>query len=282
MVAIILLVILASAFALQIVTGGFPVEFFEFPLNVVILILWLIGVLWLWSSRRKSLLVSFLLSPSATFSSVLMLIAACLYMGFTGSRSFSSSWIFVLLIIYLQTVLLFVILRGWREATPTGARLGPVRVRFLLLHLGMLIAMTSAFWGSPDSRTLRMKVTEGISTNEAYAMDGAPEFLDYEVELKDFNLQTYDNDMPSDFSAVIAAAGKTTTLRVNHPFRVGFGEQIYLSSYDAEAGPESDYCILQIVQEPWKGMTLAGMVMMLAGALLLFIAGPRKRYNDID
>jgi hypothetical protein len=146
----------------------------------------------------------------------------------------------------------------------------------------MLIAMTSAFWGAPDSRTLRMKVTEGMSTNEAYAMDGAPEFLDYEVELKDFNLQTYDNDMPSDFSAVIAAAGKTTTLRVNHPFRVGFGEQIYLSSYDAEAGPESDYCILQIVQEPWKGMTLAGMVMMLAGALLLFIAGPRKRYNDID
>lgn len=282
MVAIILLIILASALALQILTGGFPVGFFAFPLNVVILTLWLVCALWLWNSRKKSLLVSYLLSPSATFSSILMLVAACLYMGFSGNRSFSSSWVFVAIVIYLQTVLMFVILRGWREATPTGARLGPVRIRFVLLHLGMLIALSSAFWGSPDSRTLRMKVMEGIPSNEAYAMDGSPEFLDYELELKDFDLQTYDNGMPSVYTAEILVAGKAAVLKVNHPFRAAFGENIYLSSYDAEAGSESDYCILQIVREPWKGVTLAGMVMMLAGALLLFIAGPRKRYNDID
>lgn len=282
MVAIILLIILASALALQILTGGFPVGFFAFPLNVVILTLWLVCALWLWNSRKKSLLVSYLLSPSATFSSILMLVAACLYMGFSGNRSFSSSWVFVAIVIHLQTVLMFVILRGWREATPTGARLGPVRIRFVLLHLGMLIALSSAFWGSPDSRTLRMKVMEGIPSNEAYAMDGSPEFLDYELELKDFDLQTYDNGMPSVYTAEILVAGKAAVLKVNHPFRAAFGENIYLSSYDAEAGSESDYCILQIVREPWKGVTLAGMVMMLAGALLLFIAGPRKRYNDID
>jgi hypothetical protein len=39
-------------------------------------------------------------------------------------------------------------------------------------------------------------------------------------------------------------------------------------------GAESSYCILEIVREPWKYLTVAGIVMLLAGALLLFIGGP--------
>ena len=33
---------------------------------------------------------------------------------------------------------------------------------------------------------------------------------------------------------------------------------------------------MQIVREPWRGLTLAGIVMLLLGAFMLFVAGPGK------
>jgi uncharacterized membrane protein HdeD (DUF308 family) len=33
-------------------------------------------------------------------------------------------------------------------------------------------------------------------------------------------------------------------------------------------------CVLQIVREPWRHTALAGILLMIAGALLLFIQGP--------
>ena len=91
-----------------------------------------------------------------------------------------------------------------------------------------------------------------------------------------------ESKVPSDFRADVLIAGEPVTLKVNHPYTVRYGEQVYLSGYDAQAGDDSQYCIIQIVREPWKYWALAGIIMMLAGAFMLFIGGPRKRYNDID
>lgn len=282
MASIVLIIILAVAFALQLLTGSFPVGFFAFPLNLICLLIWLAIMTWMWAERRKSIFVTYMLSPSATFSSILLVLSASLIVGFTGRRDLTSTWVFVTLIFLFQSVLFFVILRGWRAATPTGARLGPVRWRFILLHAGLLIAVGSSFWGAPDTQTSRLKAMTGIPVAEAVSMDGTPHWLDYEIELKKFDMKTYDSGVPSDFSAEVVIAGKPVVLRVNHPYTASFGEQVYLSGYDTAAGPESEYCILQIVREPWKYGTVVGIIMMLAGALLLFIGGPRKRYNDID
>jgi hypothetical protein len=282
MIAIILIIVLALAFVLQFLTGGFPVSFFAFPLNLICMLLWLLIMLGLWKTLRKSLFIRYMLSPNATFSSILLVMAACLFMGFTGWRSIAVSWVFVALLLYLQTVLLFVLLRGWRDATPTGARLGSVRWRFVLLHGGLMLMIASAFWGRPDSQTMRMKIHEGSAAVEVYRMDGTPTFLDYEVELKDFRMEKYETDVPSDFSADVLVDGKPVTLRVNHPYSVNLSEQIYLSGYDVAAGADSDYCILQVVKEPWKYGIVAGVVLTLLGAMLLFIAGPKKKYRDLD
>lgn len=282
MALIVLIIILVSALALQLLAGNFPVGFFAFPLNIICMLIWLALAFWLWTERKKSLVVTYLISPSATFSSIFLLLAASLVIGFTGRRDSASSWVFVAVLFLFQTVLLFVIFRGWRAATPTGARLGPVRWRFILLHVGLLAAVASAFWGAPDSQTLRLKAVAGIPTTEAVAMEGTPQWLDYEVELCRFDMETYDSGLPSDFTAEVLIAGKPVQLKVNHPYTVSFGRQVYLSGYDTAAGPDSGYCILQIVSEPWKYGTVIGIIMMLAGALLLFVGGPRKRYNDTD
>ena len=59
-------------------------------------------------------------------------------------------------------------------------------------------------------------------------------------------------------------------ITVNHPYSVRLGEDIYLASA-SEGG-----CVFQIVREPWRYFALAGILMLLAGAFLLFIKGPRR------
>lgn len=257
--------------------SAFPSDFFAFPLNLIFLVLWGVGCALLWVHCRKTLLVRFLLSPAATFISIGLFAVLCLVIGFTGMRSLAGSWVSVAVSLLLQTVLLFVIMRGWRRPTASGARLGAIRWRFLLLHVGLLVAVGSAFWGAPDGRTLRMKAYLGVQGQEAYYMDGRQTWLPYTVTLQVFDVQEYDNGVPSAYRAVVEVDGVAAEIEVNDPYARGFGEDIYLVGYDVAKGTESSYCILEIVREPWKYLTVTGIVMLLIGAVLLFIGGPDRR-----
>ena len=81
------------------------------------------------------------------------------------------------------------------------------------------------------------------------------------------------------FEAKMLVNGENVVLKVNEPYNVSFGKDLYLVGFDSMY--DSDSCILQVVYEPWRYGALAGVVMMLAGAFLLFVGGPRRR-NDED
>lgn len=277
---VILFVYLAIALALQLLTGDFPVALFAFPLNVIVMLLWLTGLYWSWNRHRKSLFVSFMLSKGATLSAVVLFLAFALVIGLSGRRTIVDTWVFVAFMLYFQTVLLFVIMRGWRAQTATGAHVGAIRWRFILNHAGILIAVSSAFWGAPDSETVRLRAFKDVPVREAVRMDGTASWLSYEIELKDFKIDTYENGIPAMYEAEMLIDGEPVTLKVNHPYPKGFGGNVYLTGYDSSAGAESGYCVIQVVREPWKYGAVAGVVMMLAGALLLFAAGPKKRYGE--
>lgn len=279
---IILILCLALSLVLHFMTDGFPVMFFTFPLNLILALIWSGGMIWLWKSRRKSLFVDFMLSKGATISAVTLFLVYCIIIGITGRRELASSWISVVILLYLQTVLLFVILRGWRMASATRARIGDIRWRFLLNHAGLLIAVSSAFWGTPDSQTMRLQAVNGIPVKEAYRMDGSRVWLPYDIILNDFRIDTYDNGVPSMYEADMVIDGNEVTLRVNEPYSYSLGEDIYLTGYETNSGSESRYCIIQIVHEPWKYFALTGIIMMLSGALLLFINGPKRRLGEND
>lgn len=278
---IILIIYLAVALALQFLTGNIPLSFLAFPLNLILATIWVFLMLSMWKNHRKSLFVEFMLSRGATLTSIVLFLCFSLVIGITGKRELVSTWVFAAVMLYLQTVLFFVILRGWRAPTATGARLGTVRWRFLINHAGLLLALASAFWGVPDSETLRLQVYRDVPSREAYRMDGALSMLTYEVELKEFTVSRYENGTPSMFEAEVLIEGKPVTLRVNEPYSRSFGEDIYLSGYDMNDSDKTGSCVLQIVREPWKYSALIGIILMLSGALLLFVGGPR-RINDDD
>jgi hypothetical protein len=104
-------------------------------------------------------------------------------------------------------------------------------------------------------------------------------WLDYSLTLNGFDVTYGDDDMPSDYRANVTVDGMTIELRVNHPYCIKPGVDLYLSGYDTV---NEEFCVLQIVREPWRYGALTGVIMMLIGAFMLFVGGPRRRNNELD
>lgn len=237
--------------------------FFAFPLNLLLAALWVVGLVILWRNHKESAVTKFLLSPAATISSISLFLASCLWMGLSGDSDFHVSIIFVLVLLYMLSVVLMVTLRGWRRTD------GKIRWRFLFIHAGLLIAVGSAFWGSPDSSELRVRLSEGQVAQTAYELDGSITGLRHTLELIGYSAEYSSEGKPVHYEARVSVDGQApSTITVNNPLSVGIGQDIYLASIS------DDGCVLQIVIEPWRYLALAGIIMLLAGAFMLFIKGP--------
>lgn len=240
-------------------------SFFAFPLNLLLAVLWTMGWVWMWKSCPQSKVVRFLLSPAATVLAFCLLTASCLWLGISGDRDFTQSVIFIVILLFVLTVLLLITVRGWK--TPSGV----IRWRFLFVHAGLLIAVGSGFWGAPDSLEMRVVLERGQQTRAAYTMDGDMTGLGYEIRLEDYVAEFSDDGKPVHYEASVSIdGGAPVLLHVNDPYSVKIGEDVYLASVSAR------HCVLQIVREPWRYFALAGILMLLGGAFMLFINGPRR------
>lgn len=241
-------------------------ELFAFPVNLILALVWGGIILWLWKDYRRSVFVRWFLSPLATLSSILLFGSVCLVAGFAGVEC-TRSWWFTSELFFMMTVLAFVLLRGLRDAG------GKLRYRFILNHFGLLTVLVSLFFGSPDKDVLRLSLTPGMTSNIAYREDGSMDKLRYEVFLEDFRTDYYENGVPAVYEASISVDGKTVSLKVNSPYAARFAEQIYLVS---ASGPQAQGgCVLQVVRQPWKWLTVIGIILMVTGAVLLFVQGPQ-------
>lgn len=241
----------------------FPMVFFRFPMNIILMALWLYGVVELYRRGAKSVVARYLLSVSATVTSIFVLAVGCIVMGLQR-RPATDSYLFLMAILFALTQLTMVTLRGWRNSSG-------VRWLFLLCHAGLLLVLAAGFWGAPDKDVMRMRVTAEPSREMLYE-NGSRGVVDYTLALKDLRVEYYSNGTPSSYEADVEVADRVVTLSVNHPYRVSMGEHIYLTSVDEKGST----CIVQLVRQPWQKVTLAGIVMLIAGAVLMFLRGPRR------
>ncbi len=250
--------------------GPFPVELFRFPLNVLTMVLWLLALGYLYRNRTTSEMARLLLSREATYLSLFILAATGIALGLERKPS-TDAWPVVIGLFFVLSHTTLVILRGWRNGSG-------VRWRFVITHLGLLLALGAGFWGAPDREQLRMATTSE-PTNEAYTMSGAPRMLPYDIALTDSRIELSSSGTPTLYEATITVEGVERRLRVNHPYDRTIAEKIYLISFGTTTTGER-YAIIEIVREPWQWITASGIVMLIAGAGLFFARGPRRKYND--
>ena len=255
------------SFMIELCFGSFPVGLFRFPLNILVLALWVVLLTMLYRNRTTNACSRFMLSSTSTWVSLAMIVAVGIVLGLEREPS-TTAWPTIVSLLFVQSHLLFVILRGWRN------RKG-IRWRFCLIHIGLLLALGAGFWGAPDREQLRTAVHH-FPSNEAYTMEGVHQFLPYTIELKDFCIQQSASGAPTHYEAQIMVDGRVVTLQVNHPYARTLSEKIYLVSFASSPYGER-YAIIEIVNEPWQWLSATGIIMLVAGAVLLFIQGPRVR-----
>ncbi|MCF0177113.1 MAG: cytochrome c biogenesis protein ResB [Bacteroidales bacterium] len=70
-------------------------------------------------------------------------------------------------------------------------------------------------------------------------------------------------------------------IEVNHPLTIK-GWKIYQLGYDQQMGNDSEYSIFELVHDPWLPAVYVGIIMMLTGAVSLFLTAPGRNRKKED
>lgn len=133
-------------------------------------------------------------------------------------------------------------------------------------HIGLCCVLVGGMLGAVVKTDVKMVVDKHASERVAYTETGTPLVLPFDIRLQNFHIDYYDDGVsPKQFiSTLTINGGETYTTSVNHPARY-HGWWIYQSDYDHR---QQDFCILQVVRDPWLPVVYVGFVLMVIGAIL--------------
>ena len=275
--------LIVAGLALELSVGPVVWDVFAWPANGIVMGGFLALILIIWLLRKKFYGCQFLGTYKAAIPTMVYAVVLTIIMGLTrqevnGSwlNDMLSFWPFVLMYVLMAVILGQVIIQrlthltSWKRDIP-----------FLLNHLGLFLALTTATLGNPDMQRLKMITTVGEPEWRALTPEGAVKEMPLAIELKQFIMETYDDGSPKRFASEIQILTKTrkniqTTVDVNKPAEVD-GWKIYQFGYDTQMGANSRISILELVSDPWLPLVYTGIYMMLGGAFCMFVLGGRRK-----
>lgn len=275
--------LIAAGLALELSVGPVNWDAFAWPANGIVLGGFLILIAIIWALRKRLCGCQFIGTYKAAIPTMVYAVVLTIIMGLTrqetnGSwlNNMLSFWPFVLIYVMMAVILGQVVIRrlthltNWKRDIP-----------FLLNHLGLFLAMTTATLGNADMQRLKMITSLGEPEWRALTQEGAVKEMPLAIELKQFIMETYDDGSPKRFASdiqILTKSGKNiqTTVDVNKPAEVE-GWKIYQYSYDTQMGAKSRISILELVSDPWLPLVYTGIYMMLGGALCMFVFGGRRK-----
>ena len=275
--------LIIAGLLLEMSAGPVDWDAFRWPVNGIVFggFLTLITIIYLLRKRVYGL--QFIGTYKAAIPTLVYAVVLTIIMGLTRQtvdgvwlNNMLSFWPFVLIYVYIAVILGQIILRrtlhfnSWRRDVP-----------FLLNHLGLFLAMTTATLGNADMQRLKMITAKGEPEWRALTSQQQIVEMPIAIELKDFIMETYDDGSPRRFASDIQILTKTgkniqTTVEVNKPIEED-GWKIYQYGYDTQMGAMSQTSILELVSDPWLPLVYTGIYMMLGGAVCMFLFGGRKK-----
>lgn len=182
---------------LQWTIGGIYWDLFAWPVNIVVLVLYLFLLLGVHGLRKRVYCFEWLSHYTAAVSSLICVAIVTVVMGLVrqvpsaespadviGFSKMLSFWPFVLLYFWLVSSLGLTVFRSF---FPLKRR----RIPFLLNHIGLFIALLTATLGNADLQRLKMITQLGKTEWRATDEDGNLKELPLAIELKDFTIDEY-------------------------------------------------------------------------------------------
>ena len=279
---------------LQLSVGPVDWDVFRWPVNGFVLAGFLGIIALIFLLRKRVYGCRFIGTYQAAIPALVYVVVLTIVMGMTRQKSLTSPieegswwinymlnfWPFVLIYVYIAVILGQIILRRTFNFHFSVFNLKR-DIPFLLNHLGLFLAMTTATLGNADMQRLKMIAVKGESEWRALNPQQLIVEMPFKIELKEFVMETYDDGSPRRFASDIQILTKKgedirTTIEVNKPVEVD-GWKIYQYGYDTQMGAMSQISILELVSDPWLPLVYTGIYMMLAGAVCMFVLGGRRR-----
>ena len=272
---------------LELSVGPVDWDSFRWPVNGIVLAGFLALIAIIFLLRKRVYGFQFIGTYKAAIPALVYAVVLTIIMGLTRQtvdgvwlNNMLSFWPFVLIYVYIAVILGQIILRRIINCQLSIINLKR-DIPFLLNHLGLFLAMTTATLGNADMQRLKMITVKGEPEWRALTSQQQIVEMPIAIELKEFIMETYDDGSPRRFASDIQILTKTgkniqTTVEVNKPVEVD-GWKIYQYGYDTQMGAMSQTSILELVSDPWLPLVYTGIYMMLAGAVCMFILGGRKR-----
>ena len=189
--------LLVIGILLQMAVGAIHWSLFACPVNVIVLMVYIIALVTMHLLRKRVYLFGWLSHYSAAVSSLIWVVGMTVIMGLIrqapsghasndilGFSQMISSWTFVLLYFWMVTALGLTILRA-----SFPFRIG--RLSFLLNHVGLFVALITATLGNVDMQRLKMTTRMGNAEWRATDDKGKLIELPLAIELKDFTIDEY-------------------------------------------------------------------------------------------
>ena len=261
---------------LELSVGPVVWEAFAWPVNGIVLAGFLALIATVFLLRKRVYAFRFIGTYQAAIPTLMYAVLLTIIMGLTRQtengmwlNNMLVFWPFVLIYVYMAVILGVTVLRRLNN------------IPFLLNHLGLFIAMTTATLGNADMQRLKMITMVGEPEWRAMAQNGAIREMPLTIELKQFIMETYDDGSPKRYASEIQIQTKSgkmieTTVDVNKPVEVD-GWKIYQYGYDTKMGAMSQISILELVSDPWLPLVYTGIYMMLAGAVCMFLKGKKVK-----
>ena len=261
---------------LELSVGPVVWEAFAWPVNGIVLAGFLALIATVFLLWKRVYAFRFIGTYQAAIPTLMYAVLLTIIMGLTRQTENGTwlnnmlvFWPFVLIYVYMAVILGVTVLRRLNN------------IPFLLNHLGLFIAMTTATLGNADMQRLKMITMVGEPEWRAMAQNGAIREMPLTIELKQFIMETYDDGSPKRFASEIQIQTKSgkmieTTVDVNKPVEVD-GWKIYQYGYDTKMGAMSQISILELVSDPWLPLVYTGIYMMLAGAVCMFLKGKKVK-----
>ena len=268
--------IIFAGLILELSVGPVVWEAFAWPVNGIVLAGFLALIATVFLLRKRVYAFRFIGTYQAAIPTLMYAVLLTIIMGLTRQTENGTwlnnmlvFWPFVLIYVYMAVILGVTVLRRLNN------------IPFLLNHLGLFIAMTTATLGNADMQRLKMITMVGEPEWRAMAQNGAIREMPLTIELKQFIMETYDDGSPKRFASEIQIQTKSgkmieTTVDVNKPVEVD-GWKIYQYGYDTKMGAMSQISILELVSDPWLPLVYTGIYMMLAGAVCMFLKGKKVK-----
>ena len=264
---------------LQLSVGPVLWDAFAWPANGLVLSAFFVMLTTMVYLRKKVYAFQWMTTYQAAIPAMVYAVVLTIIMGVTRQQvngtwlnNMLSFWPFVLIYVYLTVILGLTIHRRFRRIF-RGQGTMKHDIPFMLNHLGLFIALTTATLGSADIQRVKMITAIGEPEWRTMEQSGAIKEMEIAIELKKFIMETYDNGAPKRFASeiqILTKSGKNieTIVEVNKPYEVD-GWKIYQYGYDTQMGAQSQISILELVSDPWLPWVYTGFYMMLAGAALM-------------